>query len=188
MGAQVLHHPVRVPLLPELTGIAGAPVVSHEVTNSERFMAQLLWASGFAERQHNSRIMLWADNARLVRLAVQAEAIDLPQRSSEDRALETAADAARRAGVRTHSRLVADCADAVVAMRLGALSSFVVNGWPDMCITLGTFIASKKQNLGERAAHPAFESRRRLMRLADVPGRITVHFDDPAARDYPREA
>ncbi len=179
MGVQVLHHPVRTPLLPELSGAGGAPI-SHEVTNSERFMAQLLWASGFSERQHNSRIMLWAENVRLVRLAVQAEAIDLPHRSSEDRALETAVDAARRAGVRTHSRLMADCADAVIAMGLGALSSFVVDGWADMYVTLGTFIVSKKENLGERATRAAFENRRRLRQLADVPGRITVRFDNHA--------
>lgn len=111
----------------------------------------------------------------LVRLTVQAEAVDLPQRSSEDRALDTAADAARKAGVRTHSRLLDDCSDLVIAMGLGALSSFVVNGWPDMYVTLGTYAASKKENLGERAMRGAFENPRRLKQLADgVPGRITA--------------
>jgi hypothetical protein len=71
-------------------------------------MAQLLWASAFSERRHDARIRLWADNVRLVRMAVRAEEIDLPQRASEDRALGTAVDAARRAGVRTYSRLIAD--------------------------------------------------------------------------------
>jgi hypothetical protein len=182
MGGQVLHHPVRAPLLPELplTDPAG---IAHDVTNSERFMAQLLWASGFAERQHNARIRLWADNVRQVRLAVQAEAIDLPQRTSEDRALQTAVDAARRAGVRTHPRLIADCADAMIAMGLGALSSFVVNGWPDMYVTLGGYIAAKKENLGERTARAVYANRRRLKQLADVPGRITVNFDSHATGD-----
>jgi hypothetical protein len=163
MGGQVLHHPVRTPLLPELPEMDHARV-SHDVTNSERFMAQLLWASGFAERQHNARIRLWAENVRQVRLAVQAEGIDLPQRTSEDRALETAVDAARRAGVRTHSRLITDCADVMIAMGLGAMSSFVVNGWPDMYMTLGTYIVSKKENFGERTARAVYENRRRLKR------------------------
>lgn len=177
MGIQVLHHPVRTALLPDLS-VPGSEPIRHDVTNSERFMAQLLWASGFAERRHDARIRLWAENVRLVRLAVQAEAVDLPQRSSEDRAMETAIDAARKAGVRTHSRLVDDCSDLVIAMGIGALSSFVVNGWPDMYVTLGTYIASKKENFGERAMRTAFENRRRLRQLAEgIPGRITAHFE-----------
>jgi len=179
MGVQVLHHPVRTPLLPELTDETSVSV-AHEVTNSERFMAQLLWASAFSEHRQDARIRLWADNVRLVRLAVQAEAIDLPQRTSEDRALGTAVEAARRAGIRTYSRLMSDCADVVIAMGLGALSSFVVNGWPDMYVTLGAYVASKKEDLGVRAASTIYANRRRLRQLADVPGRLTVRYDtDP---------
>jgi hypothetical protein len=176
-GLQVLHHPVRVPLLPDLA-IEADVTVTHDITNSERFMAQLLWASGFSERQHDARIRLWAENVRLVRMAVQAEAIDLPQRTSEDRALETAVDAARRVGVRTHARLIDECADMLIAMGFGALSSFVVNGWPDMYITLGTYAASKKENFGQRTMRATFENRRRLRQLAETPGRITVRFDN----------
>jgi hypothetical protein len=182
MGMQVLHHPMRMPLLPDLFG-DGAVAVPHDVTNSERCLAQLLWASGFAERKHDARIKLWAENVRLARLAVQAEAIDLPQRSSEERALGTAVDAARRIGVRTHAKLLDDCSDLIIAMGFGAMSSFIVNGWPDMYVTLGTYIASKKENFGERTMRLAFENRRRLRQLAEVPGRITVRFGDPAARD-----
>jgi hypothetical protein len=175
-GRQVLHHPVRHPVLPVLTGPAAVPV-PYEVTNSERMMAQLLWASGFAERKQHERIRLWAENVRVVRMAIRGEFIDLPQRSSDDRALDTAVDAARRAGVRTYSRLVADCADLMLAMGVGALSSFVVNGWPDMYVTLGTYIASRKEDLGDRAARVTFENRRRLKRLAETPGRITPSFE-----------
>ena len=172
---QVLHHPVRMPLLPALENDSIA--VPHDVTNSERFMAQLLWASGFSERSHDTRIRLWAENVRLVRLAVQAEMIDLPQRASEDRALETAVDGARQAGVRTHAKLIDECADLVIAMGFGALSSFVVNGWPDMYVTIGTYVASKKENLGQRATRTVLENRRRLRQLAETSGRITVRFD-----------
>ena len=174
-GRQVLHHPVRRPVLPVLTG--PAVPVPYEVTNSEHMMAQLLWASGFAERKHHERIRLWAENVRLVRMAIRAEFIDLPQRSSDDRALDTAVDAAKRAGVRTYSRLIADCADLMLAMGVGALSSFVVNGWPDMYVTLGTYIASRKEDLGDRAARVTLENRRRLKRLAETPGRITPRFE-----------
>jgi hypothetical protein len=163
-------------VLPTLTGQAAASV-SYAVTNSEGMMAQLLWASGFAERRHYDRIRLWAENVRLVRMAIRGELIDLPQRSSDDRALDTAVDAARRAGIRTHSRLIADCADLMLAMGVGALSSFVVNGWPDMYVTLGTYIASRKEDFGDRAARMTLENRRRLKRLAETPGRITPRFE-----------
>jgi hypothetical protein len=182
MGVQVLHHPMRMPLLPDLF-VDEAVAVPHDVTNSERHLAQLLWASGFSERKHDARIKLWAENVRLARMAVEAEAIDLPQRSSEERALETAVDAARRVGVRTHAKLLDDCSDLIIAMGFGAMSSFIVNGWPDMYVTLGTYVASKKDNFGERTMRMVFENRRRLKQLADVPGRITVRFGDPAARD-----
>jgi hypothetical protein len=174
-GLQVLHHPARRPALSELTGPA-AVRVPYEVTNSERMMAQLLWASGFAERGHPERIRLWAENVRLVRMASRTEYIDLPQRSSDERALDTAVDAAKRAGVRTYSRLIADCADLLLAMGVGSLSAFVVNGWPDMYVTLGAYIAARKEDLGDRATRMTFENRRRLKRLAQTPGRITPHF------------
>jgi hypothetical protein len=176
MGMQVLHHPVRTPALPDLPDGATS-AVRYDVTNTERIMAHLLWGSGFAERNHNKRIQLWADNVRLVRMAVLTEAIDLPQRTSEDRAVETAVDAARRAGIRTHSKLIEDSADLAFAMGVGALSSFVVNGWPDMYITIGAYVVSKSQAIGERAIRATFESRRRLKQLAEVPGRITSRFD-----------
>lgn len=175
MGVQVLHHPMRMPLLPDLSA-SGVAAIQHDVTNSERYMAQLLWASGFSERRHDARILLWAENVRLVRLAIQNESIDLPQRSSEDRALDTAVDAARRVGVRTHPKLLDDCSDLLVALGFGALSSFIVNGWPDMYVTLGVYVASKKEDLGQRTMRMTAENRRRLRQLADVPGRITVRF------------
>jgi hypothetical protein len=175
-GRQVLHHPVRRPVLPTLTGPT-AITVPYAVTNSEGMMARLLWASGFAERRQHDRIRLWVENVRLVRLAIRGEFIDLAQRSSDDRALDTAVDAARRAGIRTHSRLIADCADLMLAMGVGALSSFVVNGWPDMYVTIGTYIAARKEDLGDRAARITFENRRRLKRLAETPGRITPRFE-----------
>jgi hypothetical protein len=174
-GIQVLHHPVRAPMLPELPE-TDPPPVPYDLTNSERFMAQLLWATGFAERSPERRIMLWADNVRLVRTAVLAELIDLPHRTSETRALDTAVDAARKAGVRAHSRLVDDGVDLVLATGVGALSSFVVNGWPDMVITLAAYAGSRSERFGARATQPILDGRRRLRHLAETPGRITGRF------------
>jgi hypothetical protein len=152
------------------------PPVPYELTNSERFMAQLLWASGFAERDADRRIRLWSDNVRLVRTAVLAEMIDLPHRTSESRALDTAVDAARSAGVRAHSRLVDDAIDLLLAAGVGALTSFVVNGWPDMITTLATYAASRKEQLGARVGKHVLDSNRRLKRLAETPGRVTGRF------------
>lgn len=176
LDLQVLHHPVRTPALPELPDTP-VPAAVYTVTNSERFMAQLLWASGFTERQHEARIRLWAENVRLVRMAIQAESVDLPQRSSEDRALETAVDAARRVGVRTHAKVLNECVEMVLAIGTGALSSFVINGWPDMYVTIGTYFIGRHENIGGRVTRLTFENRRRLTRLAEMPGRITAQFD-----------
>ncbi|WP_405523611.1 hypothetical protein OG426_10060 [Streptomyces canus] len=175
MGMQVMHHPMRTAILPELPRTVTVPV-TYPVSNSERFMAHLLWASGFAERRQNDRILLWADNVRRMRLAVLAEEIDLPQRISDDHALRTAVDAARRVGIRTHKRLIDDGVDLAVALGIGALSSFIVDGWPDMYITLATYAASKKQDVGDRLMRPTFENRRRLKNLAEMPGRINPNF------------
>nr|MDT0662448.1 hypothetical protein [Micromonospora sp. DSM 115978] len=180
-GIQVLHHPVRAPMLPELPE-ADAMAVPYNLTNSERFMAQLLWASGFAERSPERRIMLWAENVRLVRTAVLAEMIDLPDRTSETRALDNAVDAARKVGVRTHSRLIDEAVDVLVATGVGALSSFVVNGWPDMLIALASYAGSKNRQLGSRAGRQAFEGRRRLKHLAEMPGRVAGRFQATGQR------
>ena len=174
-GIQVMHHPVRAPMLPELSEV-DLPPVPYELTNSERFMAQLLWASGFAERDVDRRIRLWSDNVRLVRTAVLAEMIDLPHRTSESRALDTAVDAARNAGVRAHSRLVDDAIDLLLAAGVGALTSFVVNGWPDMLTTLASYAGSRKEQLGARVAKQVLDSNRRLKHLAETPGRVTGRF------------
>jgi hypothetical protein len=175
IGLQVLHHPMSSALLPELPLPVTVPF-TYSVTNSERYLAHLLWASGFAERKQKDRILLWADNVRRVRLAVLAERVDLTQRASEDRALGTAVEAARRAGVRTRSRLIDDGMDLALALGIGALSSFVVNGWPDMYVTLAAYVASKKSDLGERLMRPMFENRLRLKNLAEMPGRINPTF------------
>ena len=174
-GIQVMHHPVRAPMLPELSDV-DLPPVPYELTNSERFMAQLLWASGFAERDADRRIRLWADNVRLVRTAVLAEVVDLPHRTSETRALDTAVDAARNAGVRAHSRLVDDAIDLLLAAGVGVLTSFVVNGWPDMLTTLASYVGSRKEQIGTRVAKQALDSNRRLKHLAETPGRVTGRF------------
>lgn len=174
-GIQVMHHPVRAPMLPDLAE-ADLPPVAYELTNSERFMAQLLWASGFRELDADRRIRLWSDNVRLVRTAVLTEMIDLPQRTSETRALDTAVDAARSAGVRAHSRLVDDAIDLLVAAGVGALTSFVVNGWPDMLTTLASYAGSRKEQLGARVANQVLDSSRRLKHLAETPGRVTGRF------------
>jgi hypothetical protein len=174
-GIQVMHHPVRSPMLPELSDVDLAPVL-YELTNSERFMAQLLWASGFAERDTDRRIRLWSDNVRLVRTAVLAEMVDLPHRTSEARALDTAVDAARSAGVRAHSRLVDDAIDLLLAAGVGALTSFVVNGWPDMLTTLASYAGSRNEQLGARVAKQVLDSNRRLKHMAETPGRVTGRF------------
>lgn len=44
MGMQVMHHPMRIAILPELPSTVTAPV-TYPVSNNERFMAHLLWAS-----------------------------------------------------------------------------------------------------------------------------------------------
>jgi len=171
-GIQVMHHPVRAPMLPKLSE-QDLPPVPYELTNSERFMAQLLWASGFAERDADRRIRLWSDNVRLVRTAVLAEAIDLPHRTSETRALDTAVDAAR---IRAHSRLVDDAIDLLLAAGVGVLTSFVVNGWPVMLTTLASYVGSRKEQIGTRVAKQALDSNRRLKHLAETPGRVTGRF------------
>jgi hypothetical protein len=108
-----------------------------------------------------------------------AEMIDRPHRTSETRALDTAVDAARNAGVRAHSRLVDDGIDLLLAAGVGALTSFVVNGWPDMVATLAAYAGSRKEQLGARVAKQVFDSNRRLRHLAETPGRVTGRFTPP---------
>nr|WSY54595.1 hypothetical protein OG999_33635 [Streptomyces sp. NBC_00886] len=105
-----------------------------------------------------------------------AEEIDLPQKASDDQALRTAVEAARRVGIRTHRQLIDDGVDLAIALGVGALSSFVVNGWPDMYVTVATYATSKKRDIGERLMGPTFENRRRLKNLAELPGRINPNF------------
>lgn len=85
-------------------------------------------------------------------------------------------DTARKAGVRAHSRLIDDAVDLLVAAGVGVLTSFVVNGWPDMIATLGAYAGSHREKLGARLAEQALDNGRRLRRLAETPGRVTGRF------------
>ena len=70
-------------------------------------------------------------------------------------------------------------ADFAFAFGIGMLSSFTVDGWLDMALSMATYAASRRTKVGDRVADVAYKRRRRLMNLAEAPGRIVRNYDFP---------
>ncbi len=168
-GGQVLHHPARNPVLRQLSGRQ----IRYEVTNTDRAFSNLLLAGALAERNQQKRIDLWLQNVLAARKAARSGELDFTARDDDKVAERIAAERARSLGIRTHARMFDEVTDVTISGGLGYLTSFVLTGWTDVAIAVGTYTAAKSQELGTRVGRLAFERSKRLERLASSsPGRV----------------
>lgn len=112
---QIMHHPIRKPMLPRLIG---KPRTEFTVSNTEQYLSTIILSSAFAERGTENRITSWAENIRKARSATLAGAIDLRSKDYDEVALDLAVRAAKRLDIRTHSKLTESVLDAAVTLAL----------------------------------------------------------------------
>ena len=96
---QILTHPIRDPIL--RNGRNGESIAI-ESSNTERYISSIALAGAFAEKKHQLRVSAWADNVIALRNA--RDQINLEPKDCDETAMEVAIDAAKKFGVRVHSR------------------------------------------------------------------------------------
>lgn len=167
---QIIHHPIRLPILPSSKGKTR---IEFPVSNVESYLSHIILASTFAEKSLNNKIKCWEENMRRVRKEALRGSIDLRQKDYDDVAYELALKAAEQSNIRIHSKLFTDALDATVALGVGVFTSFFLVGWSSFIVGGIAYAASKKTEIGENAARLLGGRQNRLRDLANFePGRI----------------
>jgi hypothetical protein len=167
-SAQILSHPIRQPVLRDLRRGDSIPIL---ISNTERYLASIALAGAFAERKHEARVSSWAEN--IVTLRHAREQINLDPKDRDETARDTAIDAAKKFGVRVHSRRLETFLDVGVGLGSSALTSFVLSPWESMAVGSAMSALSAKQKIGQKIARTLTTMRGRLIRLSRmVPGRV----------------
>jgi hypothetical protein len=168
-SSQLLHHQSRDALFPPQP----MRVTEFHLSDTERYIATILVASAYRERSYDARIRAWTAAVLRVRdLAVHEESADLRQKHHDSVALDEAIRVAKKAGVRTTSKLIDHAIDAGASIGVGVLTSFVLSPLVGFLAGLGAGYAMKRLRLGEQVGS-LFERPRRLRDLASGgPGSI----------------
>lgn len=178
---QLLSHPIREPVLKRLPRAGVIPI---DVPNTERYLASIVLAGAFAERGLEARIRLWIEN--VLRLRAARAQINLTAKDRDETARDTAIDAAKRFGVRNHSRKLATILDIGVGIGSSALTSFVLSPWESMAVGSGMTLISANRQLGHVIASATTTTRQSLTRLSSLrPGRIERHTADVRGKEPP---
>lgn len=176
-ASQVVHHPFRQSVLSRLHGSR----TEYELENTERYLANIILAAAFAEKRHEARITVWAQNVLLARQGLMDESIALFPKRSDVVGLETAIRSAKQIGIRTHPKWLEHALDASVALGVGALSSFYLEGWGSFAAGMVGYGTSLALAGGRRGVQQLAARSRRLRDLAAAgPGRIQPRWTSEA--------
>lgn len=168
MSQQLLAHPVREAVY-RRSRTDGR--ISIEISNTERYLANITIASAFSERSHDARVALWLEN--VLKLRRGRNRINLSQKDRDEIARDAAIEAARRFDVRVHSRLLENVLDVGIGIGTTALTSFALLPWESMIVGSGVYAVSAKKKIGERLMGLITARTRTLSRLSQLgPGRI----------------
>jgi hypothetical protein len=179
-GLQILSHPAREPVLLKTKS---AELIHLDASNTERFLANIVLAGAFAEGNHLSRVAVWAENVSKLRNA--RDQINLAQKDREETARDTAIDAAKKFGVRVHSRQLETVLDVGVALSSAALTTWGLAPWigtqylPWAGFIVGPAISvlASKTKADNRMAGAMTARKGNLAKLSQmVPGRIGRDF------------
>jgi hypothetical protein len=166
---QVLHHPARGSILRRLSGGS----TRYDLSNTDRALTNIILAGALAERTQQRRLNTWLEGVLTARKAAQYGGLSFVDDGDDVSAERTAAEQAKKLGIRTHARIYDDITDGSIAIGAGVLTSFVLSGWIDVAVSVVMYAASKSKQLGSRAGDLIFERRRRLERFAaSGPGRV----------------
>ncbi|MGD0578871.1 MAG: hypothetical protein ABSC08_08075 [Bryobacteraceae bacterium] len=164
---QLLSHPVRESVYRRP---GSGSRIQIQVSNTERYLANIVVAAAFGETSHERRVALWVEN--VLKLRRGRDQVNLAQKDRDETARDTAIEAARKFEVRAHSRLLENVLDVGIGLGSAALTSFALLPWESMIIGSAISAFSVQKKLGERVM-AATMSTGRLNQLSKlVPGRV----------------
>ena len=167
---QIIHHPFRESVLSPLKTTDTAQFV---VSNTELYLSNIVLAGAYAERGEKQRVSCWVENVLKVRKAVFAGAIDTGPKDFDKVALDLALEAAKKVDICIHSRWLDEVLDAVFAVGVGALTSFILNPWTGFVVGVIQYGVSQKFDIVKEVTHQIIDTKARLRDLAQSePGRI----------------
>lgn len=165
---QILSHPIgdAIRLNPR-----GAEPIKIESSNTERYLASIALAGAFAERDHQSRVATWIENVLALRRA--RDQVNLDPKDLDETARDVAIDAAKKFGVRVHSRRLETFIDAGVLLGSLPLTCFVLTPWENVAFGVIATGLSTRWKIGQEVARTLATTRWNLKKLSQmVPGHI----------------
>ena len=167
---QVIHHPVRSPVLKAL----GPTLDAYGGTRSQEFLAAILLNSALREKGLDARIAAWASSLEDVRRQVHQDNLDLTETSTLEQAERQAVDAARSIGIRRFSGRVTQGIELVAALGVGTVTSFTLSPWEGAATAMATSLASRVPQVQQVLSRPERASRKQLRLMAQArSGRLT---------------
>lgn len=127
-----------------------------DVSNFERYMANIVLSSAFAEKSPNKRVALWVENISKMRNS--RGRIMLNNRITDEIARDDAIHEAKRFGIRVHSKLVENGLDATINLGCNIMTTFFLSPFgiiaplAGLTISGAMYVATKRWNIGEKIA------------------------------------
>jgi hypothetical protein len=168
---QVVHHPVRSPMLKKLHT---RPDTIYNATETQQLLATITLHAALREKGTESRVAAWVEIVGATRLLVARGSLDLAEKPTLELAERAAVEAARKVGIPAHGKLVSDALEFLAVLGVGAATSFALTPWEGFAAAAGTATATRIPQVQRVIEFPQRASRRKLRQLAKAPpGRLT---------------
>jgi hypothetical protein len=169
-GVQVVHHPVRSPVLKKLT--AGSEVV-YQATDTQQFLSAILLNAALREKGTDARVAAWSGSVGVTRSLAAQGLLDLSQQPTLDSAERAAVEAARKIGVPAYGSVVSQALELVAVVGVGAATSFTLTPWEGFAFAAAAGAAVRVPQVQRVLEDSRRASRRKNRRLAAAPpGRL----------------
>lgn len=148
MSIQLLCHQIREALF---SNSSPQNNIEYRVSNTEHFLATIIVASAYREKNQRQRINEWSNSLFKARQAVHEEKVDLRFRKFDDVALDEAIRIAKLLDIRTKSKWIDKGINAGSAIGVGILTSFVLSPWAGFFCGLASGAAMDRFKVGDKA-------------------------------------
>ncbi|MGA2121256.1 MAG: hypothetical protein ABSG49_04340 [Methanoregula sp.] len=161
---QILHHPIREPILMKLNGMQKS---EFDISNVDRDLSKIIIASAYAEKTQKDRISCYTENVGRARTAALDSNSKLAQKNymsiDEDASFDVAFEIAKELNIRVYGKWVDEVIETCHIMGISFLG-LVLNPFPGALLTISDWAVSKKIK-PEKKLQLIF-SKRRLRDLA----------------------
>jgi hypothetical protein len=165
---QIMSHPVRRPVLKRSPLWARVQI---DISNTERYLANVVLASAFSERKHDKRVAQWVQNVATLRKA--RKEINLEPKDRDETARDVAIEAAKRFDIAPRYKMLENVVDAGIWLGSTALTSFGLAPWESMVVGGTMYVLSARKKIGGQLVSPFSSRRGRLRKLSQLnAGRI----------------